>query len=334
MNIILYRKILDEQADRTRAYFRDHARYQVNILQKPEKYREDFDLYKPEVILVDWALANERRQALLGRLRKLDEAVLLGVSIPDFLGDGVLAPLRDNDAVQFVVPITAGNTELELTFRFLEKFREQYLRAKAFEGKYNGIIDEFNAYRANLAVKDEAIQKLERHIGDILTFDPLTGMSNERHFHQQMRILLDECRRYKENLCLAYLSIDNREQIEEVYGKEGVESVIKDTADLIRHTVRNNDLVGIRDDRREYMVCYKKIRMESVRVVVGRLKKNLEDHIYLHQGKQIRVTASIGLASTLSYTVSTFEFDQLVQNARTAFENALKKGGNVMVAYA
>lgn len=332
--VLFYKRLLDESSEKLKAHFKDHPGIRVNVLQKPEKFREDYDLYKPQAIVLDYPMAMEKKQALVGRLKKISEALDIFVLIPDFIGDAALGPLRSNPAISFLIPSSAGMIEMELYFRNMSRRLDLYGQYLDFRGKYESIIGEFTTYRETLSQKDQRIEELTKKIGEIIIYDELTNLYNERYFNNQVKITLEECRRYKENVCLIYVDIDNREQIEEVYGKEGIHFVLQQTGAAIKKSVRNNDLVAIRDDHGYYMVLYKKIRVESVRVVVGRLKRLLEDHIFLYNQKQIRITAAIGLASTINYVANTYEFEDLRNQTKIAFENAIKKGGNILVAYA
>jgi len=135
-------------------------------------------------------------------------------------------------------------------------------------------------------------------------------------------------------MCVIYLTIDNIEQINEVYGEEGKNFVLKNTAAEIKERIRNNDLAAISGDHTYFLILYKKIQSNMVRVVAERLKKYLEDKVFIFDNKQVRISVSMGLSSAINYFKNIFELKDLRQQAEIALNNAYKKGGDVIVAYA
>jgi len=333
INVLYYKRLLDDHTEEIRSYFKKKDDFAVTILNSTVNFREDLKMYSPRILIIEYGLAIEKNHAILRQISKTFQELYLIVAIPDFMGNISLSNLIVYSGISLFIAQSASVAEFEITFRFVLRHYDMKKRYEESSGKYNAIIDEYTNYRKNLEKKDIKIHELENYIDNIIITDDLTGLYNERYFIITAKTMLEECKRYKDNVCIAYVDIDNKEQIKEVYGEEGVDFIYKETAAIIKRLSRTNDCVGILNNHSYFTIALKKIKVESVRIVVGRMKKNIEDQIFLFKNKQIRITVSIGMASTINYFRNTYDFETLTAQVKIALDNAVKKGRNMLVSY-
>ena len=87
-----------------------------------------------------------------------------------------------------------------------------------------------------------ARRKLEEQLRTMSITDDLTGLSNRRHFEQQLQHELDRAQRYDHPLSLILFDIDHFKDINDQFGHEGGDKVLKLLASRINTRLRAPDL--------------------------------------------------------------------------------------------
>lgn len=111
------------------------------------------------------------------------------------------------------------NTEQELNHRVKE-------RTEALE-------------KANIKLQDQE-EKLKR----LAHFDPLTGLANRFLATEELNLLLAHCKREQSKLAVLFLDLDGFKQINDQYGHQAGDELLKATADKLRYILRDSDVIG------------------------------------------------------------------------------------------
>ncbi|MCV2360772.1 diguanylate cyclase [Paucibacter sp. TC2R-5] len=123
--------------------------------------------------------------------------------------------------------------------------------------------------------------------------DPLTGLSNRRHFQAAIKRLADQGRL---SGTVFLIDIDHFKRINDGYGHAAGDSVLIEIAKRLRSTLRDEDLV-VRWGGEEFLIVVD----TRDAAYAGTLAQRLLDHIgsepVSHGGQSIPITASIGFAS-------------------------------------
>ncbi|MBN1949169.1 MAG: diguanylate cyclase [Candidatus Cloacimonetes bacterium] len=75
--------------------------------------------------------------------------------------------------------------------------------------------------------------------------DDLTGFLNHRAFLERGENLLSQMRRYKRQLTMCVLKIDNYENLLRTVGKENCDDLIRKMAEVLKQGLRDSDLLGV-----------------------------------------------------------------------------------------
>lgn len=164
----------------------------------------------------------------------------------------------------------------------------------------------------------------------LATTDGLTGLANQKHFHQ--RLLEEFCRsiRHKKPLSLVMLDLDRFKMINEVHGEQAGDQVLKKLGRLFRSGMRVHDLVA-RFGGDEFMLLLPETPIEGASTAAEKLRAMIESTSFRVGKKAIRLTSSFGVACT---TASMTKPIELVQAVEKALGRAQKQGGNRVVVHA
>lgn len=126
--------------------------------------------------------------------------------------------------------------------------------------------------------------------------DPLTGLFNVRYFRQSLEHELERTNRTLISTALMMIDLDHFKQVNDSYGHEVGNQVLKQTARLIRDTTRRLD-IQCRYGGEEFVVILPSTELMLAVQVAERLRESIEcTPVFLDDDRDISVTASIGLA--------------------------------------
>jgi diguanylate cyclase (GGDEF)-like protein len=154
--------------------------------------------------------------------------------------------------------------------------------------------------------------------------DPLTGLFNRMHFGEQLQRTLTEADRFNQPVSLVLVDIDHFKAVNDTWGHEAGDAVLKHVARILQEGVRAVDIC-VRYGGEEVAMLMS--QTDSVRAVevAERLRSRIAATVVRHAGAEIAVTASFGVAT---YPETVKVRDQLFPSADKALYIAKKDGRN------
>jgi two-component system, cell cycle response regulator len=143
-----------------------------------------------------------------------------------------------------------------------------------------------------LAPNDEQFQ---REMFERTVRDALTGLYNRTYFLNQIGVLAERSASQEVGLAVLMLDIDYFKQINDQHGHLAGDEVLRQVAAIIRESTRAEDLVA-RFGGEEFVVVLPMSVPDLATERAERIRSNLAERTIVAEGKEIRVTASIGLA--------------------------------------
>jgi len=126
--------------------------------------------------------------------------------------------------------------------------------------------------------------------------DDLTKVSSRGHFDAHLSQEVGRVRRYSaKSISLVMLDLDHFKSVNDTHGHLAGDEVLRETAAILRETVRSVDLVA-RYGGEEFAVILIEINRESAQEVAERLREKLEAAVVECGGKTLKVTGSFGVA--------------------------------------
>lgn len=149
-------------------------------------------------------------------------------------------------------------------------------------------------------VTEQALGKLgmETLNGELETasrVDGLTGLYNRRYWQERFDEAFKLCVRRDKPSTAMMLDIDHFKRINDTYGHQAGDKVIKMLAALIKRCIRETDLAG-RYGGEEFAIILTDSPVDDAKIVAERIRQLAQRLTVEHEGETIQFTVSIGLA--------------------------------------
>ena len=181
-----------------------------------------------------------------------------------------------------------------------------------------------------VAIVDITQQKeLEKRLEVLAMTDELTGLFNRRYFMHKGTEELQRAGRYGNDLSLIMLDIDWFKAINDTYGHEAGDEVLKMMATLMRQNLREIDIPS-RLGGEEFALLLPNTNPEQTLIVADRLRQGVEQHLFATSSQLISITVSMGIATCSRDTTN---LEQLLNQADQALYQAKQQGRNRIVTY-
>lgn len=168
-----------------------------------------------------------------------------------------------------------------------------------------------------------ARDQLENHA----VFDSLTGFMNRAAFLRQSAGELERSRRASLPLSLIALDVDNFKVINDTFGNETGDEILRVVSRVIREKSRPYDTIG-RWTGDEFVIALPGVIGADAEKIAERVIAGVRGtRIEVPNEATVNVKVSAGIASIARITTST-EIEPLIQQARQAVSRAKEAGGN------
>ncbi len=241
---------------------------------------------------------------------------LLVLDIPKNEVSNILATTK------FVVPV------LILSDEVLDLFA---VRAEA----YDYILAPVNKKELFIRVQNLIkIHDLKTSISKVTTTDELTGLYNRKHLHQRLEAELSRSKRYNISLSCLLLDIDNFKVINDMYGYDCGDVLLKRIAQIVAEHARKEDIVTRYGDE-EFLVLLPNTNEENAYLFAERLRRDIAKMEFIPEGEEEAHPIAIsGGVSSYPFLENVDEnTNTLIRYAEHALYNAKHRGKNKIVQF-
>jgi diguanylate cyclase (GGDEF)-like protein len=162
------------------------------------------------------------------------------------------------------------------------------------------------------------------------THDRLTGIANRETLLSTLATEIERATRHHKWLSLAFIDIDRFKPINDTFGHNAGDAVLRQVAALVGDQIRVSDLFG-RYGGEEFMLILPETAPEDAVALAEKLRQLVVQHpLVIAGGQTVRLTVSIGVAGELG---SHLQVDRLVDEADAAMYAAKSLGRNRTYLY-
>ena len=176
--------------------------------------------------------------------------------------------------------------------------------------------------KAQLELANSKLQMLSRT-------DRLTQLYNRGYWEDCLIKEFNRHKRTEEPCSLIMFDIDYFKKINDTYGHQAGDEVIRATAQAVKTEVRTTDIVG-RYGGEEFGVILIDTKGQGALNLAQRLRQRIESHPVHHDGVEIRYTISLGVAEVQSQMP---DHKHWIEHADQALYQCKESGRNKAILY-
>jgi diguanylate cyclase len=273
-------------------------------------------LKRNPVYSIDYTHVPTLNQALEVLGRQECDLVFLDLSLPDGFGLS-LVKIVNSVAPDKPVIILSGNEDLELMLRAVEYGAQEYL-AK----------DQLNSSAILRAIRYAIDRKrMEARLMHLSNHDSLTGLANRTLCKDRLEHALARARRQNTAVALLFIDLDHFKTINDTFGHETGDAVLKQAAGRLRGCVREDDTVA-RLGGDEFIVILESLQSdEVVSYIAEKIIEELSKAFVVGE-YEMHVTASVGISVQQGQGLRNVDADQLMKYSDIAMYQVKAEGRN------
>jgi two-component system, cell cycle response regulator len=278
--------------------------------------------------------ARDGEEALRLVEREPPDLILLDVMMPHVDGIEVARRIKANRGLPFI-PIIM-QTALDTT-----EHKVEGLAAGADDYITKPV--EFAELRARV-MSMLRIKRLQEELAEALTrlreanerllymseTDGLTGLKNRRYIEKALDEMFEHAVRLQEPLACVMCDLDKFKSVNDTYGHQAGDEVLRQLADILADAARETDRVG-RYGGEEFMLLLAGSGIDDAVTFAERVRNRVETHTFTIPGGKLRRTASFGVAAWPHPRIAHCE--QLVKASDDALYVAKETGRNRVVRF-
>jgi diguanylate cyclase (GGDEF)-like protein len=183
-------------------------------------------------------------------------------------------------------PILGISSDVESSIKFLKHGVNDFIKKPFFK-------EEMSTRVNNLLDALENVQSLK----NIANTDFLTGVSNRKHFYQEMGAYYHKAKRDKTPLALIMIDIDHFKKVNDTHGHDIGDKVIQSLANTIQENIKGRDIIA-RFGGEEFCIALKDIQALAAFKFFDALRERISQlSIMIGDATEIRYTISAGIVT-------------------------------------
>ncbi len=138
--------------------------------------------------------------------------------------------------------------------------------------------------------------RMVKRLEEMATTDGLTGLFNKRALMEAANQKLKSAERFKKPLSVLVCDIDHFKKVNDNYGHDVGDVVIKGFGEVLKRTKRDTDVVGRFGGEEFVMVC-EETDAAGAALLAERIRSEIESTTFHSDSGALHVTCSVGVAT-------------------------------------
>ena len=212
-----------------------------------------------------------------------------------------------------------------------ETFKGSTVRAVAFDYVKTPIDNQELIVRVKNMLK---IKELRDKITTVSTTDELTGLPNRKYLLERMEQEISRAKRYGNALSLLLFDLDFFKVVNDIYGYEWGDVLLKSIADKLWQVIRKEDILTRYGDE-EFVVVLPNTNEDNAFLFAERFRKEVERMEFIPAGEEEKhpITISGGVSTFPCIPDADEDANTIIRYAEHALYNAKKRGKNKIVQF-
>lgn len=214
----------------------------------------------------------------------------------------------------------------EKTNDFKSAHKRLYTIASALEEKVEVLSKDLKSHNDKVVQMGSKIAALEEELAQATHAsreDFLTKLYNKRALDEFMGHKEADFERHGRSYCIAMFDLDHFKQVNDTYGHDAGDMILRAFARILKDEGRTNDIVG-RFGGEEFMVILGDTTLDGAKKFANKVREHVEEAHFMYQEKRIKLSVSVGVAQRDEYA----SLNTTIKGADEQLYKAKKKGRN------
>ena len=155
--------------------------------------------------------------------------------------------------------------------------------------------------------------------------DFLTKLSSRKYLEDELKMIESAYDRYGVGYSIVFFDIDNFKMINDTFGHEAGDIILKDLGKVFKANKREADIIG-RYGGEEFLAILPKTDIEGAFRFAEKMRNRVENHQFMYKDDRILVTISGGIAQRENHN----SLDEVIEEADRMLFNSKNSGRNVI----
>jgi two-component system cell cycle response regulator len=262
------------------------------------------------------------------------DLILLDVMMPKMDGMEVVRRLKANKNLPFIpVIMQTALDSTENKVEGLDAGADDYITKPInfaeLEARVNSLL-RIKQLETELRERKNELSVLNDKLLRISLTDGLTEIDNRRCLEDRLHEMWQHTERLHEPIALIMCDIDKFKSVNDKFGHQAGDSVLKEVAKLLKDEAREIDRVG-RYGGEEFLLILSGTVLDAAVTFAERLREKVEGHTFSYAGGTLRRTMSCGVAAAPHPRVK--DQEALLRAADDALYVAKETGRNRVVRF-
>ena len=286
----IYRKLLAQSLP--------ESDYSVLLAKNGREAMDLFAQHQPSIVITDWTMPDLSGLELCERIR------------------------HDFAQIYTYLILLSANTDKEEIIQGLSVGADDYLTKPFHPGE---LLARVRVGRRVVELHRE-IQAKNRQLEEMALTDALTGLPNRRAIDIWVTRQLSAAARHGFPIWVAIGDLDRFKLINDNYGHEAGDEVLKAFADILRKQTRSSNICA-RLGGEEFIIVITHVEtQDNATIAFERIRSKFAAHKFKFNGQDVSATVSFGVAGFSGAMPP--DFNQLVSRADAALYSAKRLGRN------
>jgi len=176
----------------------------------------------------------------------------------------------------------------------------------------------------DVATNRDALKKVNSQLEQLSRTDRLTGLNNRGYWQECQERAFSYFKRYKNKTSLVIFDIDHFKKVNDTYGHQAGDEVIRQCSNALIESARDVDICG-RYGGEEFVVLLSESNDKNAMIFSERLRKKVENLLVVHGEHKIKFTVSLGICQLNEKIESPLQW---LENADNALYQSKENGRN------
>lgn len=149
----------------------------------------------------------------------------------------------------------------------------------------------------DIANNKKALEQSNQELKILSRIDRLTSLNNRGYWEEQLAQEFNRLHRYDQKSALIMFDIDHFKKVNDSYGHQAGDEVIRMVSHQLRSTLRKTDIGG-RYGGEEFGIIMPETLAKHAKIYCERLRKTVESTVVVYEETEIKITVSFGICES------------------------------------